>query len=69
MAKSGKKVLVLEQHDQAGGCCHTFIEKGTTNQSTYFSFTKALTFHLQRHLLFTNSLASFSDLTILIISR
>jgi len=28
MAKSGKKVLVLEQHDQAGGCCHTFIEKG-----------------------------------------
>jgi len=28
MAKSGKKVLVLEQHDQAGGCCHTFIDKG-----------------------------------------
>ncbi|XP_069178023.1 all-trans-retinol 13,14-reductase-like [Procambarus clarkii] len=28
MAKSGKKVLVLEQHDQAGGCCHTYIEKG-----------------------------------------
>jgi len=27
MAKSGKKVLVLEQHDQAGGCCHTFIDK------------------------------------------
>ena len=45
MAKSGKKVLVLEQHDQAGGCCHTFIEKGTTYQSTYFSFAKALTFH------------------------
>ena len=45
MAKSGKKVLVLEQHDQAGGCCHTFIEKGTTYQSTYFSFTKALIFH------------------------
>lgn len=22
------KVLVLEQHDQAGGCCHTFVEKG-----------------------------------------
>jgi all-trans-retinol 13,14-reductase len=21
-------VLVLEQHDQAGGCCHTFIDKG-----------------------------------------
>lgn len=21
-------MLVLEQHDQAGGCCHTFIEKG-----------------------------------------
>ena len=27
MAKSGKRVLVLEQHDQAGGCCHTFIDK------------------------------------------
>uniref|UniRef100_A0A3P8RT36 All-trans-retinol 13,14-reductase n=1 Tax=Amphiprion percula TaxID=161767 RepID=A0A3P8RT36_AMPPE len=24
----GKKVLVLEQHDRAGGCCHTFTEKG-----------------------------------------
>ncbi|XP_036429269.1 inactive all-trans-retinol 13,14-reductase [Colossoma macropomum] len=28
IAKMGKRVLVLEQHDQAGGCCHTFIEKG-----------------------------------------
>ncbi|XP_072927716.1 all-trans-retinol 13,14-reductase-like isoform X2 [Hemitrygon akajei] len=28
LAKSGKRVLVLEQHDQAGGCCHTFIENG-----------------------------------------
>lgn len=28
LAKSGQKVLVLEQHDQAGGCCHTFINKG-----------------------------------------
>ncbi|CAG0892036.1 unnamed protein product [Darwinula stevensoni] len=28
LAKAGKKVLVLEQNDQAGGCCHTFIEKG-----------------------------------------
>ena len=28
LAKAGKKCLVLEQHDQAGGCCHTFIEKG-----------------------------------------
>ena len=28
MAKAGKKVLILEQHDQAGGCCHTFIDKG-----------------------------------------
>lgn len=28
MAKLGKRVLVLEQHDQAGGCCHTFTEKG-----------------------------------------
>ena len=28
LAKAGKKVLVLEQHDQAGGCCHSFIDKG-----------------------------------------
>jgi len=28
MAKAGKRVLVLEQHDQAGGCCHSFLEKG-----------------------------------------
>ncbi|TRY60605.1 hypothetical protein DNTS_007566 [Danionella cerebrum] len=28
LAKAGKKVLVLEQHDVAGGCCHTFTEKG-----------------------------------------
>ena len=28
LAKAGRKVLVLEQHDQAGGCCHTFIDKG-----------------------------------------
>ena len=28
LAKSGQRVLVLEQHDQAGGCCHTFIDKG-----------------------------------------
>ena len=28
LAKAGKKVVVLEQHDQAGGCCHTYIEKG-----------------------------------------
>ncbi|XP_062601490.1 all-trans-retinol 13,14-reductase-like [Saccostrea cucullata] len=28
LARAGKRVLVLEQHDQAGGCCHTFIDKG-----------------------------------------
>ena len=28
LAKAGKKVLVLEQHGKAGGCCHTFIKKG-----------------------------------------
>uniref|UniRef100_A0A8C5PV84 Amine oxidase domain-containing protein n=1 Tax=Leptobrachium leishanense TaxID=445787 RepID=A0A8C5PV84_9ANUR len=28
LAKAGKKVLVLEQHDQAGGSCHTFQERG-----------------------------------------
>ncbi|XP_054616601.1 all-trans-retinol 13,14-reductase-like [Dunckerocampus dactyliophorus] len=28
LSKAGKKVLVLEQHDQAGGCTHTFQNKG-----------------------------------------
>ena len=28
LARSGQKVLVLEQHDQAGGCMHSFIEDG-----------------------------------------
>lgn len=28
LARTGKRVLVLDQHDQAGGCCHTFIDKG-----------------------------------------
>ena len=28
LSKANKRVLVLEQHDQAGGCCHTFTEKG-----------------------------------------
>jgi len=28
LAQRGWKVLILEQHDQAGGCLHTFEEKG-----------------------------------------
>lgn len=28
LAKAGKRVLILEQHDQAGGCTHTFEIKG-----------------------------------------
>ncbi|MBZ3870006.1 All-trans-retinol 13,14-reductase [Sciurus carolinensis] len=28
LAKAGKRVLVLEQHTKAGGCCHTFGKKG-----------------------------------------
>jgi len=28
LAKRGHKVLVLEQHDVAGGCTHTFEERG-----------------------------------------
>ncbi|XP_053706662.1 all-trans-retinol 13,14-reductase-like [Synchiropus splendidus] len=28
LSKAGKKVLVLEQHDQAGGCTHSFENKG-----------------------------------------
>ena len=28
LTKAGKKVCVFEQHDQAGGCLHTFFEDG-----------------------------------------
>ena len=28
LGRAGQKVLVLEQHDQAGGTCHTFVDKG-----------------------------------------
>ncbi|XP_039596848.1 all-trans-retinol 13,14-reductase-like [Polypterus senegalus] len=28
LAKAGKRVLVLEQHSRAGGCTHTFSDKG-----------------------------------------
>ena len=28
LSKTGRRVLVLEQHDQAGGCCHSFLDKG-----------------------------------------
>ncbi len=28
LSKAGKKVLVLEQHDRAGGGCHVFTEHG-----------------------------------------
>lgn len=28
LAQSGQKVLVLERHYVAGGCCHTFNSKG-----------------------------------------
>ncbi|PAA68268.1 hypothetical protein BOX15_Mlig000903g3 [Macrostomum lignano] len=28
LARARKRVLVLEQHDVIGGCCHTFVDKG-----------------------------------------
>ena len=28
LTKAGKRVVVLEQHDKAGGCLHTFSEDG-----------------------------------------
>lgn len=49
LAKVGKKVLVLEQHDQAGGCCHTFLEKG-------FEFDVGIHYIGQLH---KNSMMSF----------
>ena len=30
LARQGERVLVLEQHDQAGGCTHDFEEEGVT---------------------------------------
>ena len=47
LAKAGKMVLVLEQHDVVGGCCHTFFDKGILSINflvchTYiFAMTKA----------------------------
>ncbi|VDI28411.1 all-trans-retinol 13,14-reductase, partial [Mytilus galloprovincialis] len=40
LAKAGKKVLVLEQHDQAGGCCHTFIDKGYDHDTSMMTVAK-----------------------------
>ena len=36
LAKAGKKVLVLEQHDRAGGCCHTYVEKGKSASDIFW---------------------------------
>ena len=33
LSKVGKKVLVLEQHYIAGGCCHVFDEKGVEHET------------------------------------
>ena len=33
LAQSGKKVLVLEQHYLAGGCTHSFADKGTEHET------------------------------------
>jgi all-trans-retinol 13,14-reductase len=44
LSRAGKKVLVLEQHDQCGGCCHSFVEKG-------FEFDTGIAYLLQSVLL------------------
>ena len=45
LGRVGQKVLVLEQHDQAGGCMHTFKDKGyefdTGMCSVYQTINKA----------------------------
>ena len=33
LAQSGKKVVVLEQHYLAGGCTHSFVDKGTEHET------------------------------------
>lgn len=30
LSKLGRKVVILEQHSTAGGCCHSFTEQGYT---------------------------------------
>jgi len=45
LSRAGKKVLILEQHDQCGGCCHSFTEKG-------FEFDTGECFKAERILLF-----------------
>ena len=40
LAKLGKKVLVLEQHDKAGGLCQSFTVKGfqfDTGERSFFT--------------------------------
>ena len=40
LSKVGQRVLVLEQHDVAGGCTHTFSDKGWDFLHYYeFSFS------------------------------
>ncbi len=54
LSKAGKRVVVLEQHDQAGGCTHTFQNKGfefdvgkktNTHQQTFFACSCSVPFY------------------------
>ena len=66
MAKAGKRVLVLEQHDQAGGCCHTYIDKGYEfdvgihyiGDMGYPTLTKVITYRLNNSIFGTMKSAS-----------
>jgi len=51
LSKIGKRVLVLEQHDQAGGCCHTFIDKGVS-QKAHFTSHKMHTCYLYLYVVY-----------------
>lgn len=49
LAKAGRRVLVLEQHDQAGGCCHTFEQHGIEFDVGKDTLTSVTPCHLLSH--------------------
>ena len=51
LAKLGKKVLVLEQNDQAGGLCQTFTKEGFEFDSGEISFVKLNNFNCTKDIL------------------
>ena len=52
LAKLGKKVLVLEQNDQAGGLCQSCTKEGFEFDSGEISFVKLSKFNCTKDILY-----------------